>query len=172
VVISPVNDAPVISGAPSELTVIAGEPYTLDFSPFITDVDNATSDLWLMTDTSHATVDGLLITFTYPPTVGSELVTITVTDGLDSSTWPVYVTVIIPWEIKIYEVDYVYVKAYLASYLELEIDLNVTLPGVPPANLTSVGIIFVLRTAPPCGRGISSPRKRSGRRRRPELVGE
>lgn len=64
--ITPVNDAPVFA-PPTIFYVKPGQPYSFDFTPYISDVDNPLSDLTLGSDDpAHVLVTGLGATFTYP----------------------------------------------------------------------------------------------------------
>ena len=94
-----VNDAPIITGAPTTLEVNAFENITLDLYKYINDVDNDLAELILHVDSKYAQVDGLSITFNYPNSVSSENVKITVSDGIDISI-PHYILVtVIPKDI-------------------------------------------------------------------------
>jgi hypothetical protein len=89
--IVPVNDAPkFVNGPPNRLYVRYDEPYSFDYTYYVSDVDNARSELRLsavMSSSSEGTVnfDGLIATFLFPsdPGRGStyfEIVTIAVAD--------------------------------------------------------------------------------------------
>ncbi|UCD91750.1 MAG: hypothetical protein JSV43_05780, partial [Methanobacteriota archaeon] len=78
-----VNDDPIISGAP-DLFVRYDEPKSFDYTPYVSDIDNDTAELYLTTDDPvNATVDGMNVTFEYP--IGmldqTAYVRITVWDG-------------------------------------------------------------------------------------------
>lgn len=94
-----VNDAPIITSAPTTFEVDAFENKTLDLSAYIYDVDNDLSELILNVDSKHAQVNWLSITFNYPNSVSLENVEITVSDGIDISD-PHYILVtVIPKDI-------------------------------------------------------------------------
>jgi hypothetical protein len=138
-----VNDPPVISeDAPASIEVIAGEDYILDFTPFVSDVDNDTEDLILTTDSDYARVDGLVITFNYPATVSSENVTLTLSDGIDSTSWSIQVTVVIPTRVQIITMDFITVMIYFTGVGDITINVNVTPPGPAPENMTGIGVYF------------------------------
>jgi len=80
-----VNDPPTITGAPTNIELDAFTDKIIDFSPYITDVDNSTSDLKLIINSDYAKTDGLTVTFNYPSSVPSEEVEVTVSDGIDIS---------------------------------------------------------------------------------------
>jgi hypothetical protein len=85
--ITPVNDYPVFSGSP-DLFVRYDELYVFDYFPYITDIDNVTSDFTLFTDDlTNTTVSGLNVTFSYPQSMVGQTayVRITVTDGAGGS---------------------------------------------------------------------------------------
>lgn len=77
-----VNDAPVIEGAPRNITVIQTEPIKLDLSFYIYDIDNSTSDLSLQTSSKYIKTEGLELYLDYRKAdIMYENVTINVTDG-------------------------------------------------------------------------------------------
>jgi hypothetical protein len=85
--ITPVNDYPVFSGSP-DLFVRYDEQYIFDYFPYITDIDNGTSDFTLITDDpTNTTVQGLNVTFSYPQSMVGQTayVRITVMDGAGGS---------------------------------------------------------------------------------------
>jgi hypothetical protein len=96
--LTPVNDAPIIYGAP-DIFVRYDQPYTFDYTPYVTDIDNNIEDLQITTiettDTSFTSSDGLKVTYNYPRSmVGSSIfVTLEVSDGADSSTELIRVTI-------------------------------------------------------------------------------
>lgn len=104
--IRPVNDAPLfVNSPPSRLYVKYDESYSFDYTYYVSDMDNARSELTLsavMSGSSDGTVnfDGLIATFLFPsdPSRGStyfEIVTLAVADppGASSETKiVVYVT--------------------------------------------------------------------------------
>ena len=90
--VSYVNDAPVITGVPNQ---IASEDVnlTLNVTSYISDVDNATSELTITENSTYATVNGQVITFNYPNGVLGEDVKITVSDGSLTNEQNITVTV-------------------------------------------------------------------------------
>ena len=92
-VVRPMNDPPVISGAPDKLAAVEEVEKTLDLSPFLSDIDNPLSDLWVLTNSSYAEVVGLTITFLYPNGVFSDAVNVTVSDGEGRTYHNINVTV-------------------------------------------------------------------------------
>jgi len=79
VTITPVNDAPVLSG-PSTITADEDVDEVIDMSSYVSDIDNTIDELTFVTNSSYATVDGYNITFNYPQEVTHEMVNITVED--------------------------------------------------------------------------------------------
>ncbi len=90
----PVNDPPEISGLP-DITIHYGVVFNFDVTPYISDIDNLTSELEI--DTSepllYALVLGQIISYNYPTTTVIDVV-VTVSDGQyeDSDTMRVTVT--------------------------------------------------------------------------------
>jgi hypothetical protein len=95
--IRPVNDAPLfVNSPPNRLYVRYDESYTFDYTYYVSDVDNARSELRLSTVMSGssdgtANFDGLIATFLFPsdPSRGStyfEIVTLAVADPLGASS--------------------------------------------------------------------------------------
>jgi hypothetical protein len=80
VVVSPVNDPPVVSEMP-DLTVVEDMTTTLDLSPYVSDVDTAWDRLSLSTSSRFGVVQGTDLALTYPDGVPSERVVVTVSDG-------------------------------------------------------------------------------------------
>ncbi len=77
-----VNDPPIISEAPVNITVIQLEPQKLDLSSYIYDIDNPKSDLSLQTSSEYVQTEGLELIFDYRySNLWYENVTINVTDG-------------------------------------------------------------------------------------------
>ncbi len=80
ITVTPVDDAPVISGLPVTITCVEDTNYTLDMSLYASDVDNTLAELTFTTDCDYATVDGHNITLNYPNGITEEIVTVTVED--------------------------------------------------------------------------------------------
>ncbi len=84
--LTPINDRPVIYGAP-DLILHFDDPYSFSFEPYIYDVDNPKSDLTLSTyettDKKYTLTNGFFVTFNYPRSMlGQDIyVTIIVFDG-------------------------------------------------------------------------------------------
>ena len=76
-----VNDAPSLSTIPP-VSIPAGESYTLDLVPYITDSDNSTDDLVLTVYSPYAYAQGLSIVMNYTAYLDSYVVNFTVSDGL------------------------------------------------------------------------------------------
>ncbi len=80
-VVVPVNDPPVITGAPTEMAAVEEVEKTLDLEPYLSDIDNPLSDLWVIENSSYAEVEGFNITFFYPNGVARDMVNVTISDG-------------------------------------------------------------------------------------------
>ena len=88
--IVPVNDPPTIHSI-ADFTVHFDYPYTLNFTPYVSDIDNPLSDLSLSgigANTTYVTFDGLNATFLLPKALNGTVVwfTIAVSDGLGSAS--------------------------------------------------------------------------------------
>jgi len=85
--VTPDNDVPTISSCPN-LVVRFDTPYDFDYSPYINDVDNLTSELILTSDdTAHIEINGLVVTYNYPESeIGENYVTLRVSDGLGNGS--------------------------------------------------------------------------------------
>ena len=75
------NDAPIISGVPNQVG-FEDKMWTLDLTPYISDVDNNTNELIISEDSENVTVDGKILTFLYENGENFETIKITVSDGL------------------------------------------------------------------------------------------
>ncbi len=95
ITVTPVNDAPVISGFPSTISCTEDIPHTVDMADYTTDVDNDMANITFTTSSSYAMVNGTRITFLYPNGILFENnVTITATDpGHLSATVTTNITV-------------------------------------------------------------------------------
>jgi hypothetical protein len=81
--INPINDAPDIKDCP-DLWVRFDVPYSFDYTPYISDIDNGLSELSLsVEDSEEVSVNGFVVTFTYPEEMlgEEEFVKISVSDG-------------------------------------------------------------------------------------------
>ena len=89
-----VNQPPIIRGVP-DLVVRFGQQYVLDLHPYITDLDDDDSELYVTTNDSHALAEGLLLILTYPSgmTGLTRNVRISVSDGALSDWWAINVTI-------------------------------------------------------------------------------
>jgi hypothetical protein len=138
--IDPINDPPVIAGAPTELILVIGDDYIIDLAAYISDVDNDKSSLILTTDSSYAIVDGFEITFNYPTAMSTGSVELTVSDGSASAKWIIQITV----KPKIVTItkDYVTVRILLTSIASPEVNSKLTSPGDAPINKMALGEPF------------------------------
>ena len=77
ITVTPVNDAPTISGMPNQQG-LEDVAWTLDVSTYISDIDTPKESLIIAEGSAYATVNGQVITFLYPNGITQEQVTITV----------------------------------------------------------------------------------------------
>jgi hypothetical protein len=80
--ITPVNDAPRIGDCP-DLVLRFDLPYSFDYAPYISDIDNALSELTLSVEDTDSEVKGFVVTYNYPESMlgMEEFVTLRVSDG-------------------------------------------------------------------------------------------
>jgi len=93
--ISAVNDPPGFS-PPGVLVVRHDEPYTFNFAPYISDIDDPMAQISLLTDDpTRAVASGLNVTFLYPESLLDQwvFITLTVSDGKDTTSRVVAVKV-------------------------------------------------------------------------------
>jgi hypothetical protein len=91
--VQPINDPPEIAGLP-DISIHYDLTYDFDVSPYISDVDNATSELHIYSsDLGNSTVLGTVVSFQYSTMITVD-VTVTVSDGQyqDSDVMQVTVT--------------------------------------------------------------------------------
>ncbi|MEW5937354.1 MAG: lamin tail domain-containing protein [Candidatus Thermoplasmatota archaeon] len=79
ITVRPVNDPPIVLPIPDQRGR-AGEPWSLDITPYLQDVDNALSDLHISTDSGQITIAGTYLTFRYSQ-AGKDIIMIIVSDG-------------------------------------------------------------------------------------------
>lgn len=97
--ILPVNDKPqFVNNPPTTLYVKFDTPYTFDYSYYVTDIDNAKTELTLSSSMpENVYFDGLIGTFMFSPRIGEssyfEFVTLTLSDFVDSSSLAIVVYV-------------------------------------------------------------------------------
>jgi hypothetical protein len=108
--LTPVNDAPLFSNAP-DLIIHYESPYSFNYQPYVSDIDNVISDLTISSTeyvassssksrgSKHIQVDGLNVTYNYPKSMlGSEIyVTLIVSDGEGISKDIIKITVTDDW---------------------------------------------------------------------------
>jgi len=91
VVVTPVNDLPVIAGVPN-MNLYQDNEYVLDLTPYITDPDTPLSSLTITVSTQYGTVKGTTVVFNYP-IVTIEYVRISVKDAQGGSAQDILVSV-------------------------------------------------------------------------------
>lgn len=90
--VMPVNDPPDVLPLPNQYVGI--RQWTLDLTPFISDIDNDTSDLNITTNSPYVTADSFILFFDYPDGISEENVTIRVSDGLSNTTRYILVVIV------------------------------------------------------------------------------
>ncbi|HXK37274.1 MAG TPA: tandem-95 repeat protein, partial [Candidatus Paceibacterota bacterium] len=80
VVVSPINDAPVLAPI-SDLLVDDGATTTFDLTPYISDIDTNMSDITVTTDNQYVTANGRVLTIAFPAGQNETTFTITISDG-------------------------------------------------------------------------------------------
>ncbi|WP_455392621.1 hypothetical protein [[Eubacterium] cellulosolvens] len=94
--VTSVNDPPIVNLPMDTIHVTYGIADTVDFSIYISDVDNKLSELTMVPhDTQYITPSGLNLTFNYPEDMNglNKLVTVQVSDGVDSTNGNIYVKI-------------------------------------------------------------------------------
>lgn len=130
VTVLPINDPPVISGVPDTFYIHYGADYSFDLTPYISDMDNDTEDLFLILIDNHirtAPLKPLKIIMNYPESmVDTEItVKIVVSDGIDidsetitvkvTDNWPPEIPIDLP-DVLFYEDEIVLNKFNLNEY--------------------------------------------------------
>ncbi len=94
--VTPINDKPIFFPKPPDLTITMDEPYTFNYTPYVSDVDNPRPELLLRaSDNEHVTVRDHRLTYLYPADMLGQkvFVTLTVSDGIDNSSCVIQVNV-------------------------------------------------------------------------------
>jgi uncharacterized repeat protein (TIGR01451 family) len=102
VTVTPLNDAPVIEGVPEYFTVHYDSDYSFDLTPYISDEDNQTEDLFLILTDEHVRTDPLnelKIIMNYPKSMfGLEIpVKLIVSDGIDTGSQDIVIKITDSW---------------------------------------------------------------------------
>jgi hypothetical protein len=93
--ITAVNDAPSIVVCP-DIFVHYDSSYSFDYTTYISDIDNAQSELTLMCDDpTYITINDLVVTYGYPESMVDRMVyvVLTISDGIESDSQMIKVTV-------------------------------------------------------------------------------
>ncbi len=80
--IEPVNDPPE-AFLPELLEARENIPLVFNATAYVSDIDNATEDLWLISDDPFVTTEGLILTATFPEALTEYEVLMGLTDGLE-----------------------------------------------------------------------------------------
>jgi titin len=91
--IQPVNDPPE-HDIPEQQTAREDEPWTMDLSHRVWDVDNGTEDLFLLTDSPYASVDGLNLTMLFPEPIDEYDLWFNISDGINTTQVKLHFTII------------------------------------------------------------------------------
>jgi hypothetical protein len=91
--IMPVNDAPFHS-MKREHIATENVPLILDFTPYVGDVDNETSELYLKVQDLYGSAEGLVLNVTFPEGVVSHELLALLSDGLAETPIPLSFTVV------------------------------------------------------------------------------
>lgn len=91
--VTPVNDAPVITGLPL-LEIEEDKPYNISMTSYISDIDNEVADLIILENSEYAEVDGQFIWLTYPEGILSDGLNIIVSDGEKEGNATLQVTIL------------------------------------------------------------------------------
>ncbi len=102
VTVYPINDPPMISGIPDYFIIHYDSDYIFDLTPYISDEDNETEDLFLILSDQYIRTDPLnhlKIIMNYPKSMfGLEIrVRLTVSDGIDTDSSDVMVKITDSW---------------------------------------------------------------------------
>jgi hypothetical protein len=102
VTVIPVNDPPIIEGVPEVFHVHYDSDYTFDLTPYISDKDNDTEELYLILEDDHIRIDPLnhlRIILNYPfEMIDMDIpVVLIVSDGMDQGSQRVTVKVTNNW---------------------------------------------------------------------------
>jgi len=87
--IEPVNDPPILDLPPGTFQIAHSKKVTIDFSVYISDIDNELSELTITADDiEHISSNGLSLNFNYPASMENKTkeIKITVSDGIDITT--------------------------------------------------------------------------------------
>ncbi|UCG70880.1 MAG: PKD domain-containing protein, partial [Thermoplasmata archaeon] len=87
--ITPVNDKPFFSPLPPDLTVTMDVPYTFDYTPYISDIDNEINELEISTnDYVYTSISNHKVMYQYPSSMVNEhvFIVLTVSDGIDNTS--------------------------------------------------------------------------------------
>ena len=96
VVVSPINDAPVLAPIP-DLRVDDGATTSFDLAPYISDIDTNISDITVSTDNQYVTANGRVLTIAFPAGQTETTFTITISDGAATASRTVKISFIPAW---------------------------------------------------------------------------
>jgi hypothetical protein len=89
----PVNDAPVLADLPP-ISVTEELDYVLDLTPYVSDIDNTLAQLTVTTNRTDIKVEGMLLIINIKDSGNLVTVSVTVTDGFQTVTKTLRITVI------------------------------------------------------------------------------
>ncbi len=88
----PINDPPVLQTLPNQY--VDTRQWTLDLTPYVSDVDTNISDLMVFTDSQYVYAESLMLFFDYPEGVSEESVQVIVGDGIYNTTKNIQVVIV------------------------------------------------------------------------------
>jgi len=91
--VTPINDPPMCSIGTYQ-TAVEDVPKTIDFAPYVSDVDSPRTSLGLLVDDPNATTDGLNLTVLFPMGGSKHTVPVEVSDGEASIQVPLNFSII------------------------------------------------------------------------------
>jgi hypothetical protein len=90
--VTPVNDPPSCS-IPTQQAAVEDVPLTINFTPYVNDIDNITSDLFVMVSDIYTIARGLELTVTFPEGVLSYNLSLNLSDGLNMTAVRLHFTI-------------------------------------------------------------------------------
>lgn len=99
-----VDQPPILAPIP-DIRIDDGATFTLNLTPYISDIDTPISRITAATDTQYVTVNGTTLTVAYPAGHGETAFTVTISDGVWTASQHVRVSFVQPWWKDIYVVS-------------------------------------------------------------------
>jgi len=99
-----VDQPPMLAPIP-DIRIDDGATFTLNLTPYISDIDTPIFRITAATDTQYVTANGTTLTVAYPAGQGETAFTVTISDGVWTASQHVRVSFIHPWWKDIYVVS-------------------------------------------------------------------